>query len=55
MCLNLNENILGRKNQQSKTLVKKRGGGGVMFGFQGEHGLNGVKPWVKHHILKHPK
>ena len=28
MCLNLNENILGRKNQQSKTLVKKRGGGG---------------------------
>ena len=27
MCLNLNENILGRKNQQSKTLVKKRGGG----------------------------
>ena len=50
MCLNLNENIL------SQTLDKKgEGGGGGMFGFQGEHGLNGVKPWANHHILKHPK
>ena len=34
MCLNLNENILGRKNQQSKTLVKKRGGGGLCLAFR---------------------
>ena len=27
-------------------------GGGVMFGFQGEHG---VKPRAKNNILKHPK
>lgn len=40
------------KINKSETLIK--GGGGVvcMFGFQGEHGLNGVKPWEKHHILK---